>query len=108
MPLYGCGSESISTTEPTGSSSGSDAATPLWTATPDAVTMPLQYAVALKASLEPGIGRADVSCMVACRAAYFESRIVVSYSDTKPTAATKVTTAFRQKEPEMIICGGVA
>ena len=46
--------------------------------------------------------------MVARRAAYFESRIVVSYSDAKATAATTVTIVFRQKEPEMIICGADA
>src|SRR5436189_4147912 len=103
MPLYLVGSESISSTEPTGSSSGSAAATPLCTATPDAVTRPLQYAVALNASREPGSGGAEVSCSVASRAAYFESSAVTSYSDTKPTAATAVTMVFRQNRPEMIM-----
>src|SRR5579872_2422964 len=108
MPLYACGRPSSSTTDPTGSSSGSEATTPLCTATPEDVIMPLQYAVALNARRAPGIGSADVSCMVACRAAYFESRIVVSYSDTNATAATLVTIAFRQKEPEMIMNGDAA
>src|SRR5712672_3285059 len=106
MPLYFCGSESISITEPTGSSSGSAAATPLWTGTPDAVVIPLQYAVALNARREPGSGSVDISCRVASRATYFESSAVTSYSDTKPTAAIAVTIVLRQKRPEMIIGDG--
>jgi hypothetical protein len=70
--------------------------------------MPLQYAVALNATRDPGIGSADVSRMVASRAAYFESRIVVSNSEANAMAATTVTIVFRQKEPEMIICGAAA
>src|SRR5216684_8288315 len=103
MPLYLGGSEPISRTEPTGSSSGSAAATPLWTATPDAVTRPLQYAVALNARRAPGSGGAEVSCSVASRATYFESSAVTSYSDTNPTAANAVTIVRRQKRPEMIM-----
>src|SRR3954452_19097703 len=106
MPLYFCGSESTSTTVPTGSSSGSAATTPLWTATPEAVTSPLQYAVAVKARRDPGIGSAVASCSVARRATYFESSAVTSYSDTKPTAAIAVTIVFRQKRPEIIIGDG--
>src|SRR5438552_15244841 len=103
MPLYLDGNESISITVPTGRISGSAAATPLCTATPDAVTRPLQYAVALNARRDPGSGGAEVSWTVASRAAYFESRAVTSYSDTNPTAATAVTIVRRQKPPEMIM-----
>src|SRR5438067_3645675 len=102
MPLYLVGSESISSTEPTGRISGSAAATPLCTATPDAVTRPLQYAVALNARRDPGSGGAEVSCSVASRAAYFESSAVTSYSDTNPTAAIAVTIVRRQKRSEII------
>jgi hypothetical protein len=42
-------------TEPTGSISGSAAATPLRAATPEAVVCPLQYAVALNRRRVPGI-----------------------------------------------------
>src|SRR5579871_29209 len=90
-------------TEPTGSNSGSAATMPLCAATPAVVTSPLQYAVALKARRAPGIGSAIVSCSVACRAAYFESSAVTSYSDTNANAATTVTTAFRQRDLAMII-----
>src|SRR6266850_3004851 len=103
MPLYLGPNESSSRTDPTGRISGSAAATPLWTATPDAVTRPLQYAVALNARRDPGSGGAEVSCSVASRAAYFESSAVTSYSDTNPTAATAVTIVRRQKRLEMIM-----
>src|SRR5881409_708379 len=103
MPLYRLSSDSTSTTDPVGSSSGSDAATPLCAATPDAVVTPLQYAVALNASRAPGIGTAVVSRSTACRAAYFESSVVTSYSETKPITATTVTTLLRQKDLEMIM-----
>src|SRR3954471_16277330 len=102
MPLYFTGSPCRSTIEPTGSSSGSAATIPLWTGTPEAVVIPLQYAVALNAARDPGIGGAAVSRNVAWRAAYLESRVVVSYSDTKAPTATAVTSDFRQKDPEMI------
>src|SRR5438128_2617753 len=103
MPLYFCGRESISTTDPTGSSSGSAAATPFWAGTPEAVTIPLQYAVAVNARREPGSGSTDASCSIASRATYLESSAVTSYSETKPIAAIAVTIVLRQKRPEMII-----
>src|SRR6266850_7634775 len=90
-------------TEPTGNSSGSAATMPLWTATPDAVSRPLQYAVALNATRAPGEGSAVVSRWIAWRAAYFESSAVTSYIDTKQPTATAVTKLFRQKDPEMIM-----
>src|SRR6266850_3138912 len=90
-------------TEPTGNSSGSAATMPLWTATPDAVSRPLQYAVALNATRAPGEGSAVVSRRIAWRAAYFESSAVTSYIDTKQPTATVGTTLFRQKDPEMIM-----
>src|SRR6267142_4831419 len=99
MPLYLAGSDSTSMTVPTGSSSGSAAAMPLWTATPDAVSRPLQYAVALNASRAPGAGSAVVSRRTAWRAAYFESSAVTSWNDTNATAATGVTNVFRQNDP---------
>src|SRR5438067_5730318 len=103
MPLYFAGSESTSTTEPTDSSSGSAAAMPLCTATPDVVCIPLQYAVALNATRAPGEGTAVVSRSTACRAAYRESSAVTSYSETNPHAATAVATLFRQTDSAMIM-----
>ena len=82
------------TTVPTGSSAGSAAATPVRTCTPDAVVSPLQYAVAVKCSREPGCGEAAVSASIAKRA----SRTVASYTNTKPTTAPRVATAFRQND----------
>src|SRR5437868_11162732 len=105
MPLYLCGRESTSTTDPTGRSSGSAATTPVCAATPEVVTRPLQYAVALKASRDPGSGSASVSCSVAKRATYFESSAVTSYIETKAQAAMPVTVVRRQKRLEMIIGG---
>ena len=58
--------------------------------------------MALKASRAPGEGSAVASRSTAWRAAYFESRIVTSYSDTKATTATTVTNVLRQNEVEMI------
>jgi hypothetical protein len=46
MPLYFASPELMLTTLPTGSRSGSAAAIPERTFTPDAVVVPLQYAVA--------------------------------------------------------------
>src|SRR2546421_8974184 len=108
MPLYLDGSESTSITEPTGSSSGSAAAIPACTATPAVVTIPLQYAVALNARRAPGIGTPTVSCIVACRAAYFESSAVTSYSEAKLHAATAVRMTFRHTDLAMImsVCAG--
>src|SRR5438105_1119606 len=103
MPLYDPGRESISTTDPTGSSDGSAAATPLCTATPAVVIIPLQYAVALNATRSPGTGSAIVSWRVASRAAYFESRMVTSYKEAKAMAAIAVTIVFPQNERLMII-----
>ena len=56
-------------TEPTGSSVGSAAATPVRGQTPEAVTSPLQYAVAVNRSLAPGDGTAEASRSTAWRAA---------------------------------------
>src|SRR5258708_18292317 len=87
MPLYLGPNEASSRTDPTGRISGSAAATPLWTATPDAVTRPLQYAVALNARRDPGSGGAEGSCSVAPRPAHFEARAVTSVSDPKTPPA---------------------
>src|SRR5258708_27538107 len=103
MPLYLGPNEASSRTDPTGRISGSAAATPLWTATPDAVTRPLQYAVALNARRDPGSGGAEGSCSVASRAADLQSMAPTSDTDTKPTAATAATSVPRPKRPEIII-----
>src|SRR5262249_12711861 len=92
-----------SITDPTGSNSGSAATTPVCAATPAVVTIPLQYALALKARREPGSGSAYASCSVARRATYFESSARTSYIDTKPHAAIPVTIVRRQKRSEMIM-----
>src|SRR6185312_15081532 len=93
----------MSTTDPTGSSDGSDAATPFCAGTPEVVVMPLQYAVAPNVSRAPGVGAAAASGGIIWRVAYFESSARTSYSDTKLPTAIAVTRLFRQNEPEMII-----
>src|SRR5262249_16385716 len=106
MPLYLPGSESTSITDPTGSSSGSAATTPVCAATPEVVTIPLQYALALKARREPGSGSAKGSCGVARRATYCEARALTWYIERKEEGGIPVTIVLRQKRSEMIICGG--
>ena len=103
MPLYLGGRPSISTTDPTGSSSGSAAATPVWTATPDVVVMPLQYAVALNASRAPGEGGAVASrsvglpgCVLRVEDRRFVERDEADRGDRRHGR-------FRQNEPEMIM-----
>jgi len=56
-------------TDPTGRMSGSAAAIPVRTFTPEAVLVPLQYAVAVNRSRAPGTGVASVARTSACRAA---------------------------------------
>src|SRR4030095_6617404 len=85
-------------TEPTGRRSGSAAAIPVWTFTPDAVVVPLQYAVAVNRSLAPGVGTASASWGSACRAAYRDSRGVTSYREANAKAATAVAKIFRPVE----------
>jgi len=68
--------------------------------TPDAVVVPLQYAVALKSSRLPARGWASVTPSAAGMANR-ESRIVASYSHTNPTATTDVASTLRQKDREM-------
>src|SRR5688572_15661232 len=92
---------SSSTIDPSGSRVGSDAATPDWAATPAAVTSPLQYAVASKERRAPGAGgRASITAPGLQGAS--ESSIVTSYDETKLTAATAVTSAFRRSDAAMI------
>src|SRR6516162_7229096 len=49
------------------------------------------------------MGSATVSRKVACRAAYFESSAVTSYSDAKLPAATVATSALRHGDLAMIM-----
>src|SRR5687767_9032568 len=86
------------TTLPTGRIDGSDAAIPLRTPTPDAVVVPLQYAVAVNSSRAPAPGN------VGSRSAEptpRRSNMLTSYINTKPTMAITVTTSFRPSDREM-------
>src|SRR6185503_17450346 len=100
MPLYRSPSRSTWMTEPTGSKSGSAAAIPFRTFTPDVVVVPRQYAVAVKRRRAPGAGVAVLSRSSAWRAAYRESRIVLSYRKANATAAVPVATILRPNERE--------
>src|SRR5258707_12094548 len=106
MPSYLVPGASTCTTEPTGSRSGSAAAMPDRTFTPDAVVLPLQYAVAEKRSRDPGIG-GEGSTAGRSRAAKRESRIVTSYNHTNPTTTTTVASTFRHSELARIITRNV-
>src|SRR5918994_4916304 len=90
-------------TDPTGRRSGSAAAIPRRTFTPDAVVVPLQYAVAVKRSRRPGAGRAVSSRSSAWRAAWRESYTVTSYSRAKATAAVPVAMILRPVERDSSI-----
>src|SRR5687768_16227142 len=100
MPLYLVSSVVMLTTLPTGRIFGSDAAMPVRTPTPDAVVVPLQYAVALKVSRDPAAGA--VGSTAPWRAALRESIVVTSYSSTNVTIATMVASSLRQSDREMI------
>src|SRR3954453_11940849 len=92
-------------TDPTGSRSGSAAAMPDRTLTPEVVVVPLQYAVAPKSSVVPG--RGDGSVVRARRVrAKRESRILVSYSNTKAVTTASVASSFRQMDREISISVG--
>ena len=79
---------------------GSAAATPVRATTPDAVVVPLQYAVAEKGSWLPGSG--GLPCAIDCQSALRESNISASYMRTKPTTAITRTTSFRHVDREMV------
>src|SRR5262245_37675076 len=81
--------------------SASPAATPVRTPTPDAVVVPLQYAVALKARRAPARGEVGSTAPRAA-AASRESNVETSYRNTKPTTHTKVTSSLRHSDREMI------
>jgi len=68
---------------------------PVLTSTPDAVVVPLQYAVALNGSCVPGSGEPSL-VVIAIRATLNESNICASYSNTKPAMATTSTTSLSQ------------
>src|SRR5688572_16482478 len=87
------------TTLPTGRRAGSDAATPVRATTPDAVVVPLQYAVAVKSWREPAAGR--VGSTTPGGASLRESDMLISYANTKPTLATSVTMSLRPTDREM-------
>src|SRR5215813_12733120 len=99
MPSYLESLTLKSITDPTGSRVGSAAITPFCTATPELVTSPLQYAVALNAMRAPGAGGA-LGSKSRSRASgsieNFESGMVTSYSDTNPPIARRVTTPFNR------------
>src|SRR4249919_4369207 len=88
------------TTLPTGRSVGSAAATPVRATTPDAVVLPLQYAVAAKGIWLPG--RGDPLCASDCQKALRESNISASYKKRKPTTAITSTTIFRRIDCEIV------
>src|SRR5262249_37575097 len=101
MPSYLASFTLKSITEPTGSSIGSAAITPFCTATPDVVTSPLQYAVALKGMRAPGAGGATGSKSRSSASGSienFESGIVTPYNHTNAPIASKVTNAFQRIE----------
>ena len=84
-------------TDPTGSRVGSAAAIPVRAATPEAVVVPLQYAVASNCSRAPGVGSLVPSISSACRAANRESETVASYSSTNAVTRKSVGSAVRQR-----------
>ena len=87
------------TTLPTGRIEGSEAAIPVRAPTPDAVVVPLQYAVALKRSRAPAAG--SVGSTMFSGAASRESNITTPYSRTNVTHARHMTPSFRPSEREM-------
>lgn len=87
------------TTLPTGRSVGSAAATPVRATTPDAVVLPLQYAVAAKGIWLPG--RGELPCAIDCQNALRESNISAWYMNRKPITAITKTPSFRRVEREM-------
>src|SRR6185503_13241371 len=68
--------------------------------TPDAVVLPLQYAVAAKGIWLPG--RGGPLCASDCQKALRESNISASYMKTKPTTAITSTTIFRRIDCEIV------
>src|SRR5215813_11025745 len=101
MPSYLPSFTLKSITEPTGSNVGSAAITPFCTATPEVVTRPLQYAVALKGMRAPGAGGATGSkrrSSASGNIENFESGIVTPYNHTNPPIASNVTNAFHRIE----------
>jgi len=68
--------------------------------TPDAVVLPLQYAVASKGTWLPGSG--GPLCASDCQNALRESNISASYMKRKPTTAITRTTTFRRMDCEMV------
>jgi len=65
--------------------------------TPEAVVLPLQYAVAEKTRRDPGFG-GGCGSLSPCFAEKRESSIVSSYSHTSPPTTKIVASALRQPE----------
>src|SRR5512139_1030423 len=88
------------TTLPTGSSALSAAAMPVRTTTPEAVVLPLQYAVAVNWRRAPGTG--VVGSTSFWLHGHTESMVVASYSSTNPVTATRVASSVRQVDREIV------
>src|SRR3954454_1683899 len=84
-------------TDPTGSSAGSAAAIPDRTFTPEVVVVPLQYAVALNERCAPAAGTGPTSAAGPMRRPKRESRIRVSYRNTKAVTTRSVASTLRQR-----------
>src|SRR5262245_647035 len=94
------------TTLPTGRIDGSEAAIPVRTPTPDAVVVPLQYAVAVNSRRAPAAGAVGSTTFTEFGSPTgFDSResnTLTSYSNTKPVTAMHVAASFLTSDPEMI------
>src|SRR5215218_2625985 len=88
-------------TEPTGSSAGSAAAIPDRTFTPEAVVVPLQYAVALNERCAPAAGTGPTSAAGPTRRPKRESRMRVSCRNTKAVTTSSVASTLRQRWREI-------
>src|SRR5688572_22692368 len=69
---------------------------PWRTLTPDAVVVPLQYAVAVKRILEPASGARSLKLRTSRKGR--ESRMFASKKKANPNIATRVTKTFRQAD----------
>ena len=87
-------------TEPTGSRSGSAAAMPVWMPAPDAVVVPLQYAVARKRTISPSAGEATSSGSGAPAASHRRSRTCGTPQGARHVLGVEDGTLVQQHEPE--------
>ena len=96
-------------TDPTGSRSGSAAAIPVLTFTPDAVVVPLQYAVAVNRRWDAWFGKEIPSAAADGSTSAGMSRksmTVASYVSTNPTATMNVAVSLRPSEREISMVFG--